>query len=88
MKLLIVVSLFRSHLITLLVLLAFVFTSEQFKPRNNASASYFGSTRFESLLRKCSSPSVLLRRIFEPKMDELIGGWIKLHDEELHNAYS
>jgi hypothetical protein len=30
----------------------------------------------------------LLRRIFEPKRDEMIGGWRKLHDEELHSLYS
>jgi hypothetical protein len=27
----------------------------------------------------------VLRRIFGPKRDEVIGGWKKLHDEELHN---
>jgi hypothetical protein len=31
---------------------------------------------------------VLLRRIFEPKRDEVTGGWRKLHNEELHNLYS
>jgi hypothetical protein len=30
----------------------------------------------------------VLRRIFGPKRDEIIGGWIKLHNEELHNLYS
>jgi hypothetical protein len=30
----------------------------------------------------------VLRRIFEPKRDEVTGGWRKLHDEELHNLYS
>jgi hypothetical protein len=30
----------------------------------------------------------LLRRIFGPKRDEVIGGWGKLHNEELHNLYS
>jgi hypothetical protein len=29
-----------------------------------------------------------LRRIFGPKKDEVIGGWRKLHNEELHNLYS
>jgi hypothetical protein len=28
------------------------------------------------------------RRIFEPKRDEVTGGWRKLHNEELHNLYS
>jgi hypothetical protein len=32
--------------------------------------------------------SRVLRRIFEPKRDEVVGGWIKLHNEELHNLYS
>jgi hypothetical protein len=27
----------------------------------------------------------VLRRIFEPKSDEVRGGWRKLHNEELHN---
>jgi hypothetical protein len=30
----------------------------------------------------------VLRRIFGPKKDEAIGGWRKLHNEELHNLYS
>jgi hypothetical protein len=29
----------------------------------------------------------VLRRIFGPKKDEVIGGWRKLHNEELHNLY-
>jgi hypothetical protein len=29
-----------------------------------------------------------LRRIFGPKMDEVIGGWRKLHNKELRNLYS
>jgi hypothetical protein len=29
----------------------------------------------------------MLRRIFEAKRDEVIGGWRKLHNEELHNLY-
>jgi hypothetical protein len=28
----------------------------------------------------------VLRRIFGPKRDEVIGGWRKLHNEELHNS--
>jgi hypothetical protein len=27
-------------------------------------------------------------RIYGPKRDEVIGGWKKLHNEELHNLYS
>jgi hypothetical protein len=30
----------------------------------------------------------VLRRIFGPKRDEVTGGWIKLHNEELHGLYS
>jgi hypothetical protein len=30
----------------------------------------------------------VLRRIFGPKMDEIIGSWRKLQNEELHNLYS
>jgi hypothetical protein len=30
----------------------------------------------------------LLRRIFGPKRDEVIGVWRKLHNEELHDLYS
>jgi hypothetical protein len=29
----------------------------------------------------------MLRKIFGPKRDEVIGGWRKLHNEELHNLY-
>jgi hypothetical protein len=30
----------------------------------------------------------VLRRIFEPKRDEVTGEWRKLHNEELHILYS
>jgi hypothetical protein len=30
----------------------------------------------------------VLRRIFGPKRDEVTGGWIKLHNEELRGLYS
>jgi hypothetical protein len=30
----------------------------------------------------------VLRRIFGPKGDEVMGGWRKLHNEEHHNLYS
>jgi hypothetical protein len=29
----------------------------------------------------------VLRRIFGPKRDEVMGEWRKLHNEELHNLY-
>jgi hypothetical protein len=28
------------------------------------------------------------RRIFEPRMDGMVGGWRKLHRKDLHNLYS
>jgi hypothetical protein len=30
----------------------------------------------------------VLRRIFGPKRDEVMGGWRKLHNEGLHDLYS
>jgi hypothetical protein len=30
----------------------------------------------------------VLRRIFGPKSDEMIGGWRKLHNEKIHSLYS
>jgi hypothetical protein len=30
----------------------------------------------------------VLRRIFWPKKDGVVGGWRNLHNEELHNLYS
>jgi hypothetical protein len=30
----------------------------------------------------------VLRRIFGPKTDEVMGEWRKLHNEELHNLYT
>jgi hypothetical protein len=30
----------------------------------------------------------VLKRIFGPKRDEVIGGWRKLHNDELYNLYS
>jgi hypothetical protein len=30
----------------------------------------------------------VLRRVFGPKKDEVMGEWRKLHNEELHNLYS
>jgi hypothetical protein len=28
------------------------------------------------------------RRIFEPKREEVAGGWSRLHNEEFHNLYA
>jgi hypothetical protein len=30
----------------------------------------------------------VLRRIFGPKRDEVMGEWIKLHSKELHDLYT
>jgi hypothetical protein len=30
----------------------------------------------------------VLRRIYGPNSDEILGGWRKLHEEHLHNLYS
>jgi hypothetical protein len=30
----------------------------------------------------------VLRRIFGPKREEVVGGWRRLHNEELHNLYT
>jgi hypothetical protein len=30
----------------------------------------------------------VLRTIFGPKSDDVPGGWLKLHNEELHNLYA
>jgi hypothetical protein len=30
----------------------------------------------------------VLRRIFEPKREEVAGDWGRLHNEELHNLYA
>jgi hypothetical protein len=34
------------------------------------------------------SENRVLRGIFGPKRDEVIGGWRTLHNEELHNSYT
>jgi hypothetical protein len=34
------------------------------------------------------SENVVLRRIFEPKRDGVMGRWRKLHNGELHNLFS
>jgi len=30
----------------------------------------------------------VLKRIFGPNMEEVVGGWRRLHNEELHNLYT
>jgi hypothetical protein len=41
--------------------------------------------REESRLRAIENR--VLRRIFRPRRDKVIGCWRKLHNEELHNLY-
>jgi hypothetical protein len=31
---------------------------------------------------------IATRAPFEPKMEEVVGGWRRLHNEELHNLYA
>jgi hypothetical protein len=48
--------------------------------------TWFHTLRGEHKLRV--SENRVLRRIFGFKRNEKIGGWRKLHNEELHNLYS
>jgi hypothetical protein len=32
--------------------------------------------------------NMVLKRIFGPKREEVVGGWRRLHNEELHNMYA
>jgi hypothetical protein len=48
--------------------------------------SWFLTLREEHRLRVFENR--VLRRIFEPKRDEVMGGWRKLHYKELHDLYS
>jgi hypothetical protein len=34
------------------------------------------------------SENRVLRRVFGPKREEVAGGWVRLHNEELHNLYA
>jgi hypothetical protein len=31
---------------------------------------------------------IVLRRMYGPKREEVVGGWRRLHNEELHNLYA
>jgi hypothetical protein len=44
------------------------------------------AVREELRLRVCENR--VLRRIFGPKSEEVVGGWRRLHNEELHNLYT
>jgi hypothetical protein len=47
-----------------------------------------GSNKNYGLQNKLQFENRVLRRIFGPKRDEVLGEWRKLHNEELHNLYS
>jgi hypothetical protein len=47
----------------------------------------FGLSHWEEHGLRVSENKVQ-RRIFRPKMEEVTGGWRKLHNEKLHNLYS
>jgi hypothetical protein len=53
---------------------------------------FYGGETWSLTLREEHRPRVLenrvLTRIFGPKRNEMLGGWKKLHNEELHNLYS
>jgi hypothetical protein len=51
----------------------------------------YGCETWSSILREEHRLRVFenrVLRIFEPKRNEVTGGWRKLHNEELHNLYS
>jgi hypothetical protein len=56
------------------------------KLKNNGFETWSVTLRKEHRLRVFENrvPS----RVFGEKRDELMGGWRKLHSEELHNLYS
>jgi hypothetical protein len=47
----------------------------------------YGCETWSLILRERHTLRVL-RGIFGPKRDEVMGGWRKLHNEELHNLYA
>jgi hypothetical protein len=52
----------------------------------------FGCETWSLTLREEHRPKVfenrVLRKIFGPKRDEMVGDWRKLHNEERHDLYS
>jgi hypothetical protein len=48
----------------------------------------YGSETWSLTLREEHIENRVLRRIFEPKTEKVTGGWIRLHNEELHNLYA
>jgi hypothetical protein len=78
------------------VLISFLYSTEEYY----LLISYHG-IKVAMILYGCETWSLILReehrlrvfenralgRIFGSKRDEVIGGWRKLHNEELHNLY-
>jgi hypothetical protein len=54
-----------------------------FNPTRNPIFVHVSPLRKEQRLRVCENR--VLRRIFGPKREEVVGGWRRLHNEELHN---
>jgi hypothetical protein len=40
------------------------------------------------VLRCVNEPDGVLRRIFGPEKEVVVGGWRRLHNEELHTLYA
>jgi hypothetical protein len=63
-----------------------------FRTQDSASETMFYIKTWSLTLREEYRLRVfeytVLRIIFGPKKDEVVGGWRKLHNEELHNLYS
>jgi hypothetical protein len=63
------------------------FNPEPFLPLDlYGCETWFLTLREEHRLKVCENRVV--RRIFGSERDEVIGGWRKLHNEELHSLYS
>jgi hypothetical protein len=58
---------------------------EKFCPTGNQT---WAVQAIASCYTNSAIPNKVLRRIFGLNGDDIIGGWRKLHNEELHNLYS
>jgi len=75
---------------------AFRFAIKKYKDYNTQSHHFafvlYGCETRSLTLRESCRLSVfehrVLRRIFGPKKDKVIGKWIKLHNKELNDLYS
>jgi hypothetical protein len=50
---------------------------------DHSTQTWFWHVRFAG----CTSDNKTLRRVFGPKRGEVTKGWIKLHNDEIHNLY-